>query len=220
VNHTTLAILDGAANSQDAETWVCATGDCNSAPNEYDRVRDTVLAPAGFTESQVQAVWVKEADMGPQVSLPNAQADAYILEGYLGQIVRAIKQRWPNVRQVFLSSRIYAGYSRERINPEPFAYESGLSVKWLVEAQIVQRQTGVVDPIAGDLLTAAPFIDWGPYLWGDGVANPPGSKALVWPRDDFGTDGTHPSRLGVTQVGGALLNFFEASALTPWFRTH
>ena len=70
----------------------------------------------------------------------------------------------------------------------------------------------------GDLLTGMPWIDWGPYLWGNGTNNIPGSKALNWAPNDFYSDGIHPSNLGVTQVGGALLNFFLTSPSTPWFR--
>src|SRR6202035_4945136 len=121
---------------------------CGGGPNQYDRVRDSVLTPAGFTELQVQAVWLKQADINPSDSLPSTSADAYKLEGYLGQIVRAIKARWHNVKQVFISSRIYAGYATDTLNPEPYAYESGFAVKWLIQAQITQRRTHVVDPIA------------------------------------------------------------------------
>ncbi|MFN2421966.1 MAG: hypothetical protein ABR527_11450 [Gemmatimonadota bacterium] len=52
---------------------------------------------------------------------------------------------------------------------EPWAYESGFALKWVIEAQIEQMRTGAVDPIAGDLSPAvAPIIIQGPYLWADG----------------------------------------------------
>jgi hypothetical protein len=147
VNHTTLAIANGAAGDRAASTW-----DAPTLPN-YDRVRDQVLAPAGLSEKQVQVVWVKEADPGPTVSLPSSSADAYALETYLGDIMRALKTRYPNVHLVFLSSRIYGGYATTTLNPEPYAYESGFAVKWLIQAQIDQmRNSGtVVDTHAGDL---------------------------------------------------------------------
>ncbi len=70
VNHTTLAIVNGAAGGQTAATW-----DSPADPN-YDRVRDTRLTPAGVSELQVQAVWLKVADSGPTVSMPSASSDA------------------------------------------------------------------------------------------------------------------------------------------------
>jgi hypothetical protein len=114
-------------------------------------VRDEQLAPLGLTEAQVQAIWLKQADIQPTVALPSANADAFILEKALGDIVRACKIRYPNLQVVFLSSRIYAGYATTRLNPEPYAYESGFSVQRLVQAQINQMTIGQVDPIAGDL---------------------------------------------------------------------
>lgn len=213
VNHTTLAIVNGAAGSQVSESWDAPT-DAN-----YDRVRDTRLTPRGLTEQQVQVVWVKVARPGPTTALPDANADAYLLERDMGNILRAIKVRYPNVRQVFFSSRIYAGYATTTLNPEPYAYESGFAVKWVVEAQIRQRETGaIVDSRAGDLAydSVAPWAAWGPYLWAEGQYAR--SDGLTWVPADFMPDGTHPATLGRGKVGAALLAFFKTSPFTRcWF---
>jgi hypothetical protein len=217
VNRTTLAIVNGARGGQDAQTWDAAT-DAN-----YDSVRLNRLAPLGLTERQVQVAWVKQADAGPRDSLPSSQADAYLLETRLGNIVRALRARYPNLTLVFLSSRIYAGYATTTLNPEPYSYESGFAVKWLVQAQIEQMANGgaVTDPRAGDLNydTGAPWIGWGPYLWADGTT-PRQGDGLVWQVGDFAQDGTHPSQSGQQKVGTMLLAFFKGSPLTKcWFVT-
>jgi len=212
VNHATLMIVDGAAGGQTAQTW-----DSPDDPN-YDRVRDTRLAREGVTEAQVQAVWVKVANAAPRVSLPAPDADAFRLLGYMGGIARALNQRYPNVQVVFHSSRIYAGYASTPLNPEPYAYESGFTVKWLVEAQIRQMAGGGIDPIAGDLdyNAAAPWMAWGAYLWADGLK--PRSDGLIWRCEDLRDDGTHPSPSGVEKVGRLLLDFMLESPFSrPWF---
>jgi hypothetical protein len=214
VNHTSLAIVNGAKGGETATEW-----DAASDPN-YNRVRDQVLAPLGLTEAQVQAVWLKEANPGPAVSLPSANADAYVLEAALARVVRALKSRYPNLEIVFLSSRIYAGYATVQLNPEPYAYETGFAVKWLIEAQIDQMNNGgtVVDTRAGNLdyTTVAPWIAWGPYLWADGEN--PRSDGLTWSIGDFEADGTHPSTSGETKVASLLLNFFKTSThASCWF---
>jgi hypothetical protein len=212
VDHTHLVIVNGAKGGQTAQTW-----DSPTDPN-YDRVRDTKLAPAGVTEAQVQAVWLKVADANPTVHLPAANADAYALVGFMGDIARALKVRYPNLKLVFLSSRIYAGYATTTLNPEPYAYESGLSVKWLIQAQIRQMAGNPPDPLAGDLddTTVAPWLAWGPYLWADGLT--PRSDGLIWQCADLEADGTHPSQSGESKVGQKLLQFFLSSPYTaPWF---
>ncbi len=214
VNSATLVLANGARGGQAAATWDAST-DVN-----YDRVRDSVLAPLGLTERQVQVVWVKQANPGPTVSLPSPMADAYRLEVSLAAIVRVIRIRYPKVQQVFLSSRIYGGYATTTLNPEPYAYESGFAVKWLVEAQSRQMQPGgPADSLAGDLNydTTAPWLAWGPYVWADGM-NPRDTDGLTWSPGDFAGDGTHPSQSGEQKVGGLLLWFFKTSPYTTcWF---
>jgi hypothetical protein len=214
VNHDTLVLLNGARGGQVADSW--------DVPEEgnYDRIRDDLMAPLGLSELQVQAVWLKVANgpVGGLPSLPSENADAYELMATLGDIVRALDERYPNLQQVFLSSRIYAGYTSHVINPEPYAYESGFAVKWLIEAQVDQLTTDEIDPRAGDLNyeTVAPWLAWGPYLWADGPNAR--SDGLVWLPEDFGDDLTHPSVIGREKVGELLLDFFKSSAVTRcWF---
>jgi hypothetical protein len=214
VNHATLVIANGAKGSETATEW-----DSPSDPN-YVRVRDQVLQPLGVTEAQVQVVWLKEANPDPSLSLPSNNADAYQLETTLGHIVRSLKTRYPNLQIVFLSSRIFAGYASVNLNPEPYAYESGFAVKWLVQAQIDQMANAgtVVDTRAGNLNynTTAPWIAWGPYLWADG--DTPRSDGLSWVPGDFQSDGTHPSTSGETKVANRLLSFFKTDANAAcWF---
>jgi hypothetical protein len=199
----------------------------------------------------VQVVWIKEADPGPGSSgcgtggnspcqalcnpaagscantVTNTEAMRY--EQELGEILRAAKTRWPNLKLAFLASRIYAGYATIPLNPEPYAYEYGFSVKWAIEAQLVQIRTGAADNIAGDLnynTNSAPWIAWGPYLWANGAT--PRSDGLVWCNGqsgnpcngevDFQSDGTHPSAIGAGKVSNMLLDFFLTSPYTStWF---
>jgi hypothetical protein len=213
VNRTTLAIIDGAQGGQTADDW-----DESTDPS-YDVVRDRRLAPRGLSERQVQIAWVKVAHSQPRSALPNADADARILARRLADIARTLKVRYPNIQQVFASSRIYAGYASTSLNPEPYAYESGFAVQWLVEAQINQMASGTGSSGEyGDLSynRGAAWLAWGPYLWAAGSLTR--GDGLAWLPGDFETDGTHPAQTGEEKVGRLLLQFFKSSRVTScWF---
>ena len=212
VDKTHLVIVNGALGGQETSTWDSPT-DAN-----YDRVRDTVLAPTGLREKQVQAVWVKLADANPTVSLPASGADAYNLVRGLGNVARALKVRYPNLQMAFFMSRSYAGYATSTLNPEPYAYESGFAVKWLIEAQIDQIAGQGIDPLAGnlDFGTVAPWLAWSIYPWADGLT--PRSDGLTWACNEFESDGTHPAQGAESKIGQKLLQFFLSSPYTvPWF---
>ena len=214
VNNDTLFVFDGARGSQVANKWI------GTNQPIYEWI-DTNFGELGLSRLQVQAVWIKLANPRPLMSLPSDQADAYELMQYLGDIVRTLKEQYPNLQMIFLSSRIYAGYTTYELNPEPYAYEYGFSVKWLIEAQIDQMASGgtEIHPVTGDLNYNAgiPWLAWGPYLWANGLE--PRSDGLTWAIDDYDPlDLTHPSEGAIAKVGALLLDFFKNSPHTRcWF---
>jgi hypothetical protein len=214
VNQSDLVIVNGARGGAAAAVW-----ESPSSP-PYTRIVNDLLTPNGCTEAQVVAAWVKQANPNPVLGLPDANADARALQASLGNIVRAMKTRYPNLQVVFLASRIYAGYASTTLNPEPYAYETAFAAKWLIEAQIDQMNGGGIDTVSGDLDYAAgtaPWLAWGPYLWADGLV--PRGDGLTWQCADLEEDGTHPSPAGEQKVAQMLLDFLLASPYSaPWFQ--
>lgn len=214
VNHRTLSIANGALGGQALQEWD------DPSDRNYDRVRDQVLAPDGLSEGQVQVIWVKSAlaDAPSRPSLPTRDADAYLLEATIGGVLRTVRLRYPNVKLVFFTSRIFSYAPPGTTNsPEPYAYESGFGTKWAIEAQIEQRAGGSIDAETGDLSSpVAPWAAWGPYLWAPG--DHPRSDGLQWRREYIQSDGVHPSRSGEEVVANYLLDFFKTSPFTRgWF---
>ena len=213
-NKSSVVILNGAIGGQPTRAW----GDPNG--RDYGLVLDRVLTPAGVSEKQVQAIWMEIVEPNPTTSLPAKDADAYTLEGYSGDACRALKKRYPNLKQLFISPRSYGGYASKG-SPEPFAYETGFSVKWLVQAQINQMATGHIDARAGDLdykTGMAAWITWGPYFWANGTT--PRSDGLFYTRSDYSErDGLHPSPEGIKKIAGYMLNWFLSSPYATWFRS-
>jgi hypothetical protein len=213
INHYTLVIVNGAADSLDAPAWTSA------ASPAYERIKVARLAPLGLSENQVQAVWVDLSDPKPSVPLPADSASAYTLLTHLSQVMRALRVRYPNLHLVFVSSRVYAGYATMDLEREPYAYESGFSVKWLVESQIREMRGQPMNTRVGTLdytkKLSAPIL-WGPYMWANGLV--PRSDGLVWNRTDFDESGVNPSQAGEGKIAGILIDFFKTSPYARcWF---
>src|SRR5581483_8615051 len=124
-------------------------------------------------------------------------------------------KRFPNLKLVYLSNRTYGGYATTRLNPEPYAYETGFAVKWLIEQQLKGDKDLNCDPAKGEV--KAPWLSWGPNLWANGkVTN---GEGLSYTEEDFvDRDRTHPSASGREKVAGLLLRFFKNDSTTKgWF---
>lgn len=207
-----VVIVDCAQGGQAARQWAYPV----STPNRPSPwiVMDQRLEKAHVEPNQVQVVWMKQAEMGP-AQYGAFPAHAQTLRDNMAIILRMLKARFPNLRVAYLSSRIYAGYATTVLNPEPYAYESAFSVRWLIESQIANDPNLNYDPVQGEV--KAPLLLWGPYLWGDGII-PRQSDGLVWNREDLGGDGTHPSTSGRQKVADMLLSFFTTDPNAgQWF---
>jgi hypothetical protein len=198
-----LQIFNGTTKGGTTPKWD------DPADLEYENIANA-LAAQGLSPLQVQALYVEIVLPNAFISLPDTNADMYKLVQAAGNQMRAIKVRYPNTRQVYISPRDYAGYSKGMLSREPFAYESAFAVKWLIQAQITQLATGVVDTLAGDLdLSVAPWLTWGPYLW---ATSTPRADGLFWLISHFDTkDGVHFSKSGETKASGWMMGWFNAS---------
>jgi uncharacterized protein (TIGR03437 family) len=196
-----VVVVDGAQGGKAANVIV--------NPNDsYWPYVDQQIANAGVTAAQVQAVWLKQADISPTKPFPD---DAKQLQGESKTIIQILHTKFPNLVLVYLSSRTYGGYATSTLNPEPYAYQGAFAFKWLIEQQI----NG--DPDLSYDAGKAPWLAWGPYLWADGTRLRP--DGLSYACDDFvSSDGTHPSASGRTKVAVLLLNFLKTDPTSrPWF---
>ena len=156
------------------------------------------LSAAGISPAEVQVIWMKVYSTTRGLEFP-----AYLplwSEDVHGTLDTALQQ-FPNLKQVYLSSRIYSyeDPTFPSLSPEPYAYQSGFAVKELV----AEQHPGL-------------WVSWGPYLWANGAE--PRSDGLVWLPDDFQSDGTHPSSMGASKVSEMLLGFFGSDeAASQWF---
>jgi hypothetical protein len=204
-----LVIVDGAQGGQDAERWT------HVGANTW-QVAEERMKAAGVTTNQVQAVWLKQARIGPS-RFGDFPKHVEELEGNILGSLQLAKRHYPNLRIAYLSSRIYAGYATTGLNPEPYSYEGAFAVRELIERQIKGDAALNYDPAKGEV--KSPLLLWGPYLWADGLT-PRKSDGLIWKREDLSDrDGTHPSPAsGREKVAKLLLTFFSNDPTSqPWF---
>jgi hypothetical protein len=202
-----VVIADGAQGGADSTSWT------NVNAQTWTNVLNR-LSALGVSSNQVQVAWVKLARANP-AAVGDFPIHARSLQADIEQVLRNLKARFPNIQLAFLSNRTRSyETNRNSLNPEPFAYESSFTVKWIVEKQISGDASLNYDTNRGPAV--APFVTWGPYLWSDGLR--PRSDGFVWLCNDLTNDFTHPSENGVTKVADQLLAFFRTDPITaPWF---
>jgi hypothetical protein len=212
--HPRLRMVDGAQGGQGAAFWI------DPAAPTWQVLADRLTA-AGVAPLQVQTLWLKQQVNGDNLAqFGPFPASSQGLRDYLRTIVRIAKQKYPNLRLAYLSSRSYGDYSTPARGTG--AYEQGFAVKWLIQ-----------DQINGDPRLAhtgqnavAPWLAWGPYLWADGLGSdrqpggiPGRADGLEWRCSDYNTDGVHPTTSGKQKVTTMLDRFFRSdTTTTPWFR--
>ena len=195
-----LTLIDGGQGGMTALRWADPGCPC------WD-VLDARIAAAGLTNAQVVAAWIKLANAQPQGVWPAAELK---LESAIEATVRQLGARFKRMRLAYLSSRVYGGYATSLLNPEPYAYQGGIAVRSVIQAQLIGEL-----PYSGPA-RVAPWLAWGPYLWADGLK--PRSDGLTWSCSDFEADGTHPSASGRQKVAQQLLEFFSGDPTTQeWF---
>ena len=207
-------IVDCAQGGQAAHEWAYPDQRRNKKRPAPWNVMDQRIRKAGVTSAQVQIVWIKQAQINP-AGLGEFPKHAKSLQDDTAEILRMLKKQFVNLQVAYLSSRIYAGYAVSELNPEPYAYESAFSVRWLIEDQVKGNPDLNYDSAKGRV--KSPLLLWGPYLWADGVKGRK-SDDLVWKREDLAGDGTHPSTTGRRKVAEMLLGFFKSDTnAREWF---
>jgi hypothetical protein len=207
-------IVDCAQGGQEALDWAQPEKRFRrDRANPWDVMMQR-LERAGVSPPQVQVAWINQARRSPK-SIGEFPKHAEEMKGHLIVIINKLKERFPNLRLIYLSSRIYAGYATTPLNPEPYAYEYAFTVRWLIQDQIQGAASLNYDPERGAV--KASLLLWGPYLWADGVKERK-SDDLVWHRDDLAADGTHPSESGREKVARQLLQFVKTDPTArSWF---
>ncbi|MCB8940830.1 MAG: hypothetical protein H6655_20695 [Ardenticatenaceae bacterium] len=181
--NTALTVINGAIGSNQ-QRW--------QNPNSpvWNRGLEQ-LAAADLGPGDVDVILYHNAWSGP--SLPFPEHPEMVKDSF-AITMDIIAQLYPNVQIIYLNSRHYGGWNPNSKAPEPWAYEEGWAVKWLIE----ERINGEID---------TPLLAWMAYQWDS-----------TWPESYFVADGLHLSNEGKA-ASGALwdAHFRTSSYIAPWY---
>lgn len=207
-----LKFLNGAQGGMSANVFIDLDKKQEKSGLNYWNTLEARLHSAEISPKQIQVAWMKQAISGPTLPFPGEPES---LRKFLKTALHMLKERYPNLKLVYCSERIYGGYSNTPLAPEPHAYETGFGVKWLIEDQIKGDPALNYDPAKGG--AKSPWLAWGPSLWADGIK--PRSDGLVWKVEDLSPrDGTHPAAGAKKKVATLLMDFFKNDSTSrSWF---
>lgn len=177
------------------------------------------LTAAGATPKQVQTMWFEDFLLRQSDSLSYHYADT--LKNYYVQVFQKLHQLFPNLKSCYLTGSAYAGYAtNSSVIREPFAYQTGWAVKWVIQDQIncdpslQYTVTGAPPP----QVEKAPWLAWGPYFWADGTRVWMDTTLRWHCPTDFDTDGTTLAGAGVVKAASMLFHFFSQNrSPMAWF---
>lgn len=201
-------IINGAVSSFDAPRIAA-----NINGKYWAEHIPNALSAAGRTAEQVQAIAMLQAIAGPTGDYNTHKA---AVMGYYTTIVQYMYTLYPNLKQVWIWNRMYAGYAGAGVpSPEPYAYEQAFAIRQLILDQIAGEPDLNYDSSQGPVV--APWIAWGPDAYADGTTTR--SDGLLYLCSDMrADDGMHPATPGaVDKVSDLLLTHFKTNSATTWF---
>src|SRR5207249_897609 len=123
----------------------------------WNTIINNYLPDQGVTANQVVAVWMEDSNGIASGTFPG---DMTGMQANYESDMNNLHTLFPNLKLVYFSSRIYAGYSNgvAAINPEPYAFESGFAVKNAIGDQLNGASNLNYDPALG--VVKAPWMSW------------------------------------------------------------
>ncbi|MBI1325845.1 hypothetical protein GC170_22010 [bacterium] len=202
VKSPNVVLVNGAIDGNGSDDWANRSGPWSSAVRQVNR--------SGLNSSQVQVLWFETTLIFPK-RFGNFEASNAVYVRHLNAIVNRATKQFPNLRQIFVSSRYYGGWAKKPTSPEPYAYESAFGVRDLVLSRVPDSADSAWPRVA------KPVVLWGPYYWTDGT-HPSKVDGLNLTRGDLKDDGVHPTKSGEAKFADQLIRFFSDNRYTQnWF---
>lgn len=203
-----LVLVNGAEPNGTADAFA------NPASSFWTTITEFLLPQSGVTANQVVAVWYQDLSISPTGTFPSDMAG---LKTDIESTAQNLHKFFPNLKLLYLSPWPYAGYCNgiQTYILEPFGYENGFAVKNAIGDQLSGLLSLNYNPNDGPV--NAPWMDWGPYLWSNGMLAD--SNGFATTCQDLMSDCRHPSPvLGQDKWASMMLDYFKLEdTAQPWF---
>jgi hypothetical protein len=152
---------------------------------------------------QVQVVYLETEDSTRSQAFPGRPN---IVKNDLEVCLRVMKQKLPNLKIVYVLSRIRCFGNNAPWNREPSPYYFGWACKWAIQDQI----NGAPNMVYKGPGAVAPMLAWGFYEWA--TTNPRTTDGFSWVSTES-RDGLHANTVGED----SLSNRFQSFLLTDTY---
>ena len=176
------------------------SGSLNSMMNPKDPYWDHVtqiIKGAGSSYRQIQLIYLETDDSSRYVNWPGR---ANLVRNELEAALRVFRQKFVNLKIVYVLGRTRTFGPQALWNREPSPYHFGWACKWVIEDQI----NGVPGTEYKGKNAVAPMITWGWYQWADSI--PRKTDGFVWKVTDT-RDGLHATPEAQVKLATNLQNF-------------
>jgi hypothetical protein len=146
---------------------------------------------------QVQVIYLETDDSSTYVEWPGRPLE---VKDKLESCLRVFKQKFQNIKVVYVLGRTRTFGSKALWNREPSPYYFGWACKWAIEDQI----NGVRGTKYKGKKTVAPMLAWGFYQWADSL--PRITDGFYW-RSSETADGLHANADGEDTLSTRFQNF-------------
>jgi hypothetical protein len=199
-------------NCDKGERAATLNSQMNPFDSYWDHVAQILNGSAHSSFRQVQVIYLETDDSTRNdITFPDRPL---LVKQDLQQTFRVYKQKFPNVKIVYLEARTRTFTDQVLFNREPAPYYFGWACKWAIEDQI----NGVPGTEYKGKNAVSPLITWAFYEWADSL--PRKTDNFYW-RFSETKDGLHASDTGEDTLTTRFQNFLLTDKhASLWYGAH
>ena len=190
------------------DAYLNAIADSNNA--YWDHVTQIIIGNKS-SYRQVQVIYLETDDSTREVAFPDRPT---IVKDDIERCLRTIKQKFVNIKVVYVLARTRTFGKKTPANNEPSPYYFGWACKWAIEDQI----NGVPGTKYKGNNAVAPMLAWGFYQWA--ITTPRKTDGFYWLPSET-SDGLHASAEGQDTLSTRFQNFLLTDKFaSKWYAAH